>query len=66
LVTFISFMTNGVKYEVTQLKKQKIGLNFFAAGGGGQTITFFCKLCNLQKIVMNTVVGHSLQTVNKK
>jgi hypothetical protein len=32
-------------YTVKKIK-QKVGLNFCAAGGGGQIITFF-ELCNL-------------------
>jgi hypothetical protein len=28
------------------VKKQKVGLNFFMAGGGEHTITFFSDLCN--------------------
>jgi hypothetical protein len=32
---------------LTQLKK--VGLIFFAVGGGGQTITFF-ELCNIQNL----------------
>jgi hypothetical protein len=51
-------------YIVTQFEKIKNRFKFFYGKRDGQTITFFCELYNLQ--VMDTVVRHNLQTVNKK